>query len=275
MTIKSAQFPNRTFTTKEELFSELKNNKENILQLKKATVKNSDSILFNPLAKGQTEIKSLKMDDGYIYAVINTTKFLDSHDDVHIDGIWNKSSGEQQGKVYYIADHDLSIGKVIAYPKNVQILLEEIPFTDLGADYTGKTQALVFKVSKENIELEQAKSIINQKVDIEHSVRMQYVKIDLAINSDSNDFTEEKAVWDKYIGEIANVDKAIEQGYFFAVTEAKIYKEGSMVLSGSNSVTPLLQKQNIEPSTDTQNDESQGSTQNKTRAKRSHQTFIY
>ena len=44
-----------------------------------------------------------------------------------------------------------------------------------------------------------------------------------------------------YINEIANKDKAIEQGYFWAVTEAKISKEGSMVLFGSNDVTQIIE----------------------------------
>ena len=69
---------------------------------------------------------------------------------------------------------------------------------------------------------------------------MQYVKIDLAINSDAEDTIEEKAVWEKYISQIANKEAVIEQGYFWAVTEAKIYKEGSMVLAGSNDVTPMI-----------------------------------
>jgi hypothetical protein len=50
---------------------------------------------------------------------------------------------------------------------------------------------------------------------------------------------EEKENWDKYIGKVANVEQAEEEGYFWAVTEAKIV-EGSAVLFGSNRVTPTL-----------------------------------
>ena len=58
---------------------------------------------------------------------------------------------------------------------------------------------------------------------------------------------------------IANKEEADRVGYFWAVTEAKIVKEGSMVLFGSNSVTPLLQK-DIEPDAPTQEKEAATST---------------
>ena len=92
---------------------------------------------------------------------------------------------------------------------------------------------------------------------------MQYVKIDLAIDSSDSDMEEEKAVWDMYINDIANKEAAIEQGYFWAVTEAKIYKEGSMVLAGSNDVTPMVYPKEIQPSNDTDNNEPSNDTQTK------------
>jgi hypothetical protein len=48
-------------------------------------------------------------------------------------------------------------------------------------------------------------------------------KIELAVNSDSND-AEEKAIWDKYIDEIVNKEAAEEQSYF-GVSEAKAIEE--------------------------------------------------
>ena len=72
-----------------------------------------------------------------------------------------------------------------------------------------------------------------------HSVGMQYVKIEMAINSESKFDVEEKATWDKYINQIVNRDEVELDGYFFAVTEAKVI-EGSAVLLGSNYVTPTI-----------------------------------
>jgi hypothetical protein len=257
--IKSVEFPDKSFSSKEELFAELKSNKDNLIDLKKST-KDSDSVSVKFLDSKDSSCKAIANEENFIYAVINTTKVLDSHSDVHIDGIWNKSITEQQGKVYYVSDHDLSLKSVIAFPKDVQMYVQEVSFKELGYNIDGNTQALIFKVSKDKIRLQEAKDIINEKIQIEHSIRMQYVKLALGINSDSEDYKEEKAIWDNYISVIANKEQAIELGYFWAVTEAKIYKEGSMVLAGSNSVTPLLQK-NIEPDLSTQTNEPLKSTQ--------------
>lgn len=259
--MKAVEFPEREFANKAELFEALKSNKEHLVSLKKASKNKSASLKFNHFTKKDSTIKSLNMEEGYIYPVINTTKVMDSHNDVHIDGIWNKSVKEQQGKIYYIADHDLSLGKVIAYPKDVEMFTEVLQFSELGSNYEGNTQALIFKVSKDAIKYREAKEVIEEKIDIEHSVRMQYVTLFLCVNSSDDGYKEEKANWDTYFPYVANKDHAEEKGYFWAVTEAKIYKEGSMVLSGSNDVTPLLQKDN-EPSNDTHKEEPPKGTQN-------------
>jgi len=93
----------------------------------------------------------------------------------------------------------------------------------------------------------------------QHSVGMQYVKIDLAINDESSE-TEYK-VWSDNIDSLGNKEKAIEKGYFWLVREAKLI-EISAVLAGSNELTPTMQEDNAEadkitseinePSNDTQ-----------------------
>lgn len=238
--IKSIDFPNREFATKEELFKCLKEHKDELIALKKSE-KHSVGVSFVTAEKSET-IKSLSMDDGYIYPVINTTKYMDSHRDVHIDGLWNKSVKEQQGKIFYIVDHDLKIPSVIAYPKDVEMLIESMTWKELGASYSGNTQALIFKVAKSAIRLPYVTSLIEEKIDVEHSVRMQYVTLFLCINSEEQGYKEEKANFDAYYPYVVNKEEADEVGYFWAVTEGKIYKEGSMVLAGSNDITPLLQK---------------------------------
>ena len=54
---------------------------------------------------------------------------------------------------------------------------------------------------------------------------------------------------------IANKAQAIEQGYFWVVTEAKISQEGSMVLRGSNDATPILTSENKTQSNPDQTEE--------------------
>lgn len=243
---------------KSEFIQQLKTNREGLFDLKKAQIKHSQGIAV----KHSTEtLKGINIKDDEVVAVINTTNYMDSHSDVHIPGIWTKSIQEQQGKIYYIADHTLEVNKVIAFPKDVAISTVEMKWSDLGAKLEGTTEALIFTVKKDDIRLQAAKEIIDQKIDIEHSVRMRYIKYYAAVDSDDEEMAMYKEVWDKYIDQIANKDEAIKQGYFWAVTEAGIYKEGSMVLAGSNDITPLLQKTDIEAAASTSTTEPDESTQ--------------
>ena len=86
-TIKAIEFPDNSFETKEELFKHLFDNKEKIEGIKSAQIKNSDSVMSAAIRLD--EAKELKADDGFIMSVINTTKYMDSHNDVHLNGIWN------------------------------------------------------------------------------------------------------------------------------------------------------------------------------------------
>ena len=247
-TIKAVEFPDKEFASKGELFNHLKANENKIISLKKATIKKSQNCSFPSLVEKQEEIKAVKdLEEGFIYPIINTTKYIDSHNDVHLNGIWNKSLKEQQGKIYYVSDHKLELNNVIAYPKDVEMQLKTFTFKDLGKNIEGETEALMFKVAIDKVVNEKALNVIENKTDIEHSVRMQYVKVFLALDSDLKEDAEYKKDFDKYINEISNKQVAIENGYFWGVSEAKIFKEGSMVLFGSNDATPLMQPKEEEP----------------------------
>lgn len=254
----------KEFSTKEEMFAELIANKSKIISLKTSTIKNSEGVLFKTLEDVQKiEDKRLyeqkgdirkdnNLEPGSFYPVINTTNIMDSHKDVHFDGIWDKSIPEQKGKIFYAVNHKLEIGTIIGYPEDVQPFTKEFAFKDLGYDVEGNTQALVFKVKEAVLSTyanEDARKTIISKLPAQNSVRMQYVKMDLGVNSKNPDFKEEKAFYDKHIEKIANRDEVAIDGYFFGVAEAKIYKEGSLVLFGSNSVTPVLHASEPEKST--------------------------
>jgi len=233
---KSVALPNKEFETKRDLFLALKDNKGKILELKKAAIKNSDSVECS-----LTEaVKGSNMEEGYIYPVINTTKLIDSHLDFHKDGIWNKSIKEQQGKVHYIINHKLEVGSVIAYPQDVELQLKELDWSDLGSKYVGKTQALIFKTKLFDYSNKDAANIISNKMPIQGSIRMRYINISMAVNSTDKEFIQEKKEWDDNINEVVNKEVAEENGHFFVVSEAQIWKEGSMVLSGSNHITPII-----------------------------------
>ena len=254
--IKAVEFPDRTFKTREELFKALRESHKDIIDCKCSEVRFSDTIKSVNLSTDEFTAKAIEVDGfekGFVYPVINTTNYMDSHNDVHLKGIWNKSIGEQQGKILYVTDHELSVDAIIAHKRDVEMMIQEFSFKELGYDSNMKTQALVFKVALDKIKHAKAKEIIEERHDIEHSVRMQYVDIQLAMNSDAEDDAEFKAAYDENIDKIANKEKAQENEYFWLVKEAKIFKEGSMVATGgSNNITPMTFAKDNEPSADTQ-----------------------
>ena len=237
---------NRSFETKSELFHALKGSKEEIISLKRATIKNSDGVGFdsNLIEKllNNEETKGFSRKSGYFYPIINSTNIMDSHKDVHFNGIWNKSVVDQKGKIYYIVNHKFEVGSVIAYPKDISIMTARFKFSDLGYDSDIETEALIYEINEKCLEYanKDAAYIVQNKLPIQNSVKMQYVKIHMGLDSDDPSFKEEKMYYDKHIDSIANKADVEKEGYFFGVHEAKIIQEGSLVLNGSNSVTPIL-----------------------------------
>lgn len=268
MTIVAKEFPNKTFANKQELFDALKKHEHTIIASKCAEVLKScdkgydHSAFFSAEKLGDFDVKaSLNMSNDNIYPVINTTKYLDSHGDVHMDGIWNQSVKQQQGKLYYVADHELKVNSIIAYPQDVKVMVKQVPWGLVGKSYDGHTEALIYEIPKNKIKHDGAKQAIEEKAPMQNSVRMQYIKIKLALNSEAKEDAEYKKVYDSVIGYIANKDVAEQEGYFWAVYEAKIVREGSMVPFGSNDATPILSNEptkvtldKTEPQTSTQSE---------------------
>lgn len=246
--IKSIYFPKQEFANKEDLFKALREQADKIISLKKSEVYKSyfkgypsDGFLLKSL--DETSKVGPHMKDGYIYPVINTTLYMDSHDDVHLNGLWDRSAKEQQGKLYYVADHKIQIDTIIAWPGDVTTMVKSIPWSFVGKDYAGNTEALIYEIPKDKIVHAVAKNIIDEKRPVQNSVRMQYVTIYLGMNSPAKENVKYKEYYDKHINSIANKERAEEQGYFFGVEEAKIIKEGSMVVLGSNDATAIRQKE--------------------------------
>lgn len=253
---------NKSFASQALMFAALKAGKQELIASKKASIKNTDPILAGipigspnsfPLVKEFGTPKEVNFGD-YVYPVINTINYLDSHKDVHLTGIWDKSAKEQSGKTYYIINHELMLGKVISYPKDVSIYVKDMTWKDLGRNYPGSTQALIFKAKLTERSNKDAFDAIKAGEEIQNSVRMQYVRLELAINSNEDYYKEEKAVWNKYAPLVVNQEDLNETVYFWAVHEAKIYLEGSAVLFGSNDVTPIYTEEpkHIEPPAGTQ-----------------------
>jgi hypothetical protein len=254
------------FATREDLFRFLIANKDYLEAEKKYNIKTADafSLVSVDAPEGRKSVACKSEPESpdqlrareklHVKAVINTTNLLDSHGDVHIDGLWSKTLKEQK-KLYHIQEHQMSFEKIIS--ANVKASTEKMSFKSLGFDFDGETEALVFdseiEKSRNPFMFEQyARGYVDS-----HSVGMRYVKMHLCVNSENPDHSMEKDHWDKYIDRVANREEAEQKGYFWAVTEAKII-EGSAVLRGSNFITPTVSvsgNSKSQPSTDTGNND--------------------
>lgn len=250
------EFPGKEFATKEELFKELILNEKTIIAQKKGINKEADSVSYyvevdndkGDVVKASSTTSQL-VEAGKMRAklVINTTGIYDSHGDVHIKGLWNKSLKEQRS-LLLLQEHQMKFDKIIT--DNVSASAKTMSWKTLGFDYEGSTQALVFDaeiVSDRNAFMfeQYAKGYVK-----EHSVGMRYVKIEMGINSEENWASNYKETWDKYYDEVVNKDDVNANGYFWAVTEAKIV-EGSAVVKGSNFATPTISVEAVKNDTST------------------------
>lgn len=241
--IKSHYFPDKTYSSKEELFKDLKDNLDFIIDAKKSQIQKSCdkgvSVTCKSLdlLKFQDQNKAIKIDDNYYYIAVNSTKILDSHDDLHLDNLWNKSIAEQQGKNYLVIDHELEVDKVIVRKEHIEMFVAKVPFSLLGKAYDGDTQAFIYKMPKSQVKHQLVKEWLDSGDEIEASVRMQYVTFDLCMDSNDPDDATAKANYDKYYPLIANKNEFDYIYYFFAIKEAKNVRESSLVVFGSNSAT--------------------------------------
>ena len=140
--------------------------------------------------------------------------------------------------IIFLQEHQMKFDKIIADGKNLKAKVQTFTFKELGFNLDGQTQALIFDARINKSRNEYMFEQYNQGFVKQHSVGMQYVKLALALNDEQ--YPAEKAIWDKYISEVANSQTAEDKGYFWAVTEAKVI-EGSAVPLGSNSFTPTIE----------------------------------
>jgi hypothetical protein len=261
--IKILEFPNKEFPTKEEMFKELIDNKKELIAIKKSVTKNADAVSYGyveSISKNATNkaIASADLPNTLeVKVVINTTNFLDSHGDVHVNGIWNKSVSDNK-TFLHLQEHERDFDKVIS--DSAKGSVQVMDWKKLGLPYEGTTEALIFESTIDKLRNGfMLKQYANGWVK-NHSVGMRYVQIELAINTEADYDKEYKELWDEYYPIIANKEIADERGYFWVVKEAKII-EGSAVVMGSNTATPTLENkqeplddtlEQIEPLQDTQ-----------------------
>ncbi len=235
-----------------DLFQWLKQNKELLIVQKKAlpklgagfgfdarltTVLTSKAVArkeFSLVAPVATEQGVLK-----VIAVINTTNFMDTALDVHMPGLWAKSLSDNK-MLMHLQEHDMAFAKIIADGKDLKAYTKAYSWKELGYDYKGKTEALVFESTVRKARNPFMYDQYEKGYVKNHSVFMSYVKMVLCINQpDDTDYGAEYEAWQKYYPEVANKETADSRGYFWAILEAKAI-EGSAVPVGANVVTPTL-----------------------------------
>jgi hypothetical protein len=231
--------------TGKALFDFVVKNEALIRHAKKSEMKFADSAshsVFFIDDKGQLVSKAatgntVDMSRLKISVVINTTNFLDSHGDVHIPGLWNKSVADNKATGFYLLkEHSRCFEDVIGDGLKGELKL--MSFNELGMKLPGVTEALIFSgdiFQKRNPFM--FEQYMNKYVK-QHSVGMRYLKMIVCI--DDQDYPVQQENWDKYRPMVANGDEADKEGMFWAILEAQAV-EGSAVLFASNSVTPTIE----------------------------------
>lgn len=250
-----------------DLYRFLVAHKDLLIKEKKAAVKYADALSFVGGIVGQEGIMTkdgagATQGDGSIKntTIINSAYWFDSHGDVHIPGIWNKSLSDNArrpvNQILLLQEHQMKFDKVIADKGNVYPYATQMTWAQLGVNFPGSTEVLAFD---NTITPTRNPFMYGQYKDgnvYNHSVGMRYVSIELAINTGEKDYKKYKETYDKYIDLIANKDEVEEEGVYWAVTEAKVI-EGSAVLRGSNIITPTLNNKGVEPPSGTPNEPEQ------------------
>lgn len=232
------------YADKSKLYDWLIQNKSLLIAQKKSSIKHADAFsgaLSFILDDDKTVVTKSELIPATVTkikvrSIINTTKLFDSHGDVHIDQLWNKSIKETKDN-YLVKQHDFSFDGIIS--ENVKVMAKQMTWHELNYNYEGNTQALVYDsiIDKDDMP-DNTKSMFDayRKGRVkQHSVGMRYVSLTFALNDER--YEEDFAAWNKYFPIIANKEDALNNGYFWAVTEAKNI-EGSAVVKGSNFATP-------------------------------------
>jgi len=242
------QFPDKKFSDKMDQTRFIKKHFDEIKQIKMAEYKtNSEVNIKSDIIKEFIpDIEPITSDIILVKSVINTTNIIDSHLDLHMATIWNKTVKDNPFS-YHLKQHEARFESVIS--NKAKSYNESSNFNVLGLDVDFKTIANIneFTLSKSKMPF-MFDAYANGDVK-EHSVGMMYVNLDVAYYDEESqknmDFFEEM----KKLA--VNPDMADEYGYFWVVYEGK-KREGSAVVFGSNSVTPTLSVKNYEPPKSTQ-----------------------
>lgn len=262
----------KTFNSQKELFDHLRTNKKRLIAEKTFKKKSfyisqlNEQIFIDKQSTTKAPIEVIEVENGVYKATLigNTFNWCDDQMDVLFSGCATKSIKElgPKGKdlIYHLKNHDTDTESRIGYLTD--IYEKDFALSDLGLGMQGNTTCLVFESDVQQGLCDNSfKQYVDKKVK-QHSIGLQYIKIALCIN-DAND-AEHFANWNKYYQFVINKPNVDSVGYFYAVTEIKLY-EVSFVLWGSNELTGVIEESkesNKEQSESTKNIEPINFTQN-------------
>lgn len=239
------QFPDKSFTDKMDMVRFMQKSREELFALKKAEYKTkSEPVLKSGLfvKEYQPLIEDITGDFIQVKTVINTTNVIDSHLDLHLQGIWNKTVKDNPFSVH-LKSHKADFEFVIA--DKAKSYNEKMNFKELGLDVDMEMDANINEFIMERKKLPLMFDAYKNGEVNQHSVGMMYVNYDIAWYDESSQ--KEMDFFNEMKAKSINPEVAEDAGYIWIVYEAK-KREGSAVVFGSNSITPTISVKNYEPS---------------------------
>jgi hypothetical protein len=262
------QYPEKKFTDKMDQTRFIQKNINDLIKIKMAEYKT----LSEPLLKSELFtkeftpiIEDITSDIIEVKSVINTTNVIDSHLDLHMEKIWNKTVKDNPFS-HHLKQHESKFESVIS--KKAKSFNEKMNFNELGLNIDFKTVANInqFTLARDKMPF-MFDAYKNGEVD-QHSVGMLYVNLDIAYYDEESQ--KQMDFFDEMKALAVNPEVADDYGYFWVIYEAK-KREGSAVVFGSNSITPTLYVKNYEPSNSTQKKEADKKSLQKAEAEKSLQ----
>jgi hypothetical protein len=229
----------------------LTEHEKDIFNMKKATIKYCDNMVFSPVpvksieSSKAAQIVENEVDKIHVKVVANIANYIDSQLDMLLVDSWKKSITERLDLIWHMKDHlhtsDSKVGEVTAiYGQTISLL-------DLGFSKVGQTQALIFETDILKDYDEKIFNVYKNRGIKNHSISLAYVNLALAVNNKDNPLQYKN--WETYLPLAINPQVAQENGYFFVVKEERIL-ENSCVWRGANDITPTLETIEISNSSD-------------------------
>lgn len=251
------QFPEKKFTDKMDQTRFIKENLMRLKEMKKSEYKTTSDIIVKESLfseKFSPVIEDIVGDFIEVKTVINTTNIIDSHLDLHMPDIWNKTVKDNPYS-HHLKQHEQKFESVIS--NKAKSYNEETNFNKLGLNIDFKTVANINHFTLDRNKMPFMFDAYKNGEVMQHSIGMMYVNLSIAYYDE--DDQKEMDFFNQMKAHAVNPEVADNYGYFWVVYEAK-KREGSAVVFGSNSITPTLFVKNYNPSTDKNKNKSEPPT---------------